>query len=275
MHWCPTVCVCVTVRHSSGFQAVTWYSRCLCSPTWLCPYGALQFMFESDPAAYLLLFVLWYKRAPQQRVHCKLQLQHVVFINDIIREDSSSDLTGVSGVHGRSEGCYGEQKEPDSAKCDGEKHRQSGEKGWGLAIRDPAGQQTGLALSHLPQTTAGIALNRTLTCSKRWGEFLSLYYYVGKDGGWKSTGERNNPTFTGCRKWFSEGKTLNIYGFGSQGNVDLCVCNCCVGLHLGVGQFSESTGCGRAAEEGAAAQALDWACVVPPSEEGGGARVQV
>lgn len=70
------------------------------------------------------------------------------------------------------------------------------------------------------------------------------------------------------RRW-----TFMVLGF--QGNVDLCVCNCCAGYHLGVGEFSESTGCGRAAEEGAAAQALDWACVVPPSEEGGGACVQV
>lgn len=33
---------------------------------------------------------------------------------------------------------------------------------------------------------------------------------LGKGGGWKSTGETNNPTFTGYRKWFSEGKMPNI-----------------------------------------------------------------
>lgn len=47
----------------------------------------------------------------------------LLFIRDIIRDDSRSDLTGVSGVHGRYEGCYREQKEPDSAKCEGEEHR--------------------------------------------------------------------------------------------------------------------------------------------------------
>lgn len=62
---------------------------------------------------------------------------------------------------------------------------------------------------------------------------------LGKGGGWKSTDERNNPTFTGYRKWFSEGKMPNMVQFmvsvaileanGTfpRQHIDLCVCLKC------------------------------------------------
>lgn len=46
-------------------------------------------------------------------------------------------------------------------------------------------------------------------------------------------------------------------------------------LHLEVRDISEPMGRNRAEEEGAAAQALDWACMVSPPEESGGASVQL
>lgn len=146
--------------------------------------------------------------------------------------------------------------------------------GWDSTIWGPAVQQTELVTWTLPQTTAGITLNQAHTLSKRWCEYSPLHHYIGKDGGRKSTSERNHPTFTGYRKWFSEGK-INIYGSQLNASVSTCICNCHVGFHLGVGEFSESAGCGRAAEEGTTAQALDWAGVVPHPEKGGGACVQV
>lgn len=51
-------------------------------------------------------------------------------------------------------------------------------------------------------------------------------------------------------------------------------CCVCARLRLEAGEFSEPAGRGGAAEEGTGAQALEWARVVPPAEEGGGARDQ-
>lgn len=146
--------------------------------------------------------------------------------------------------------------------------------GWDSTIWDPAMQQTELAIWTPLQTTAGITPNQAHTVSKRLSKFLPLHHYIGTDGGRKSPGDRNHQTITGYRKRFSEGK-INIYGLEFNASVNPCLCNCHVGFHLGVGEFSESAGCGRAAEEGTAAQALDWAGVVPHPEEGGGACVQV